>query len=103
MPLFSRGVGLARTHRAHCAPEGSFAAGGRVRKKAGAAVAAALGPNAAAAARLARGDVDEDPERDVAGLVFFRNAAVSGPCVPGPAGLVLLAGPLLASALPRLA
>jgi len=61
MPLLSRGVGLARTHRAHCAPEGSLAPGGRVPKKAGAAVAAALGANPAAAARLPRGDLDEDP------------------------------------------
>jgi len=54
--LFSR-VGLARTHRAHCASDGSLAPGGRVGKKAGAATTAAvLGANAAGATRGDDGD-----------------------------------------------
>src|SRR5262244_2652086 len=55
-PLFSR-VGLARTHRAHRASDGSLAPGGRVGKKPGAAAAAAvLGANTAEAARGDDGD-----------------------------------------------
>jgi hypothetical protein len=85
LPLFS-GRCLARTHDAHCAPEGSAAPGGRVVKRTGAAEALRLGEAVTLAGTDSAGDGEPLGAAPVAGSV----ADDAGGAPAGAAELALL-------------